>query len=137
VALSASPRQSLTTLPRRADGFVLGYRTAGSAWRHMYVLCTLADVTARGRHALRHTAGTRLSAEPHDLEATARPLGHTKLETTRIHAGGAYHMVCSSSWCWRRPFTASAGATLEASGLERMLGETRAVRARSSILVYP
>jgi len=44
VVLSASLRQSLATLPRRADGFVLGYRTAGSAWRHMYVLCTLAGV---------------------------------------------------------------------------------------------
>ncbi|HWE63461.1 MAG TPA: site-specific integrase [Chloroflexota bacterium] len=86
VALSASLRQSLATLPRRADGFVLGYRTAGSAWRHMYVLCTLADVTARGMHALRHTAGTRLYAETHDLEATARHLGHSKLETTRIYA---------------------------------------------------
>jgi len=86
VALSASLRQALATLPRRADGFVLGYRTAGSAWRHMSTLCGLADVTARGMHALRHTAGTRLYAETHDLEATARHLGHSKLETTRIYA---------------------------------------------------
>ena len=86
VALSASLRQALATLPRRADGFVLGYRTAGSAWRHMLGLCALADVTARGMHALRHTAGTRLYAETHDLEATARHLGHSKLETTRIYA---------------------------------------------------
>jgi integrase/recombinase XerC len=72
VALSASLRQALQTLERREDGYVLGYRTAG--------------VTTKGVHALRHAAGTRLYAETHDLEATARHLGHSKLETTRIYA---------------------------------------------------
>jgi integrase/recombinase XerC len=43
-------------------------------------------VTAKGGHALRHAPGTRLYAETHDLEATARHLGHSKLETTRIYA---------------------------------------------------
>ncbi|HKO25702.1 MAG TPA: hypothetical protein VJY65_13305 [Chloroflexota bacterium] len=37
-------------------------------------------------HALRHAAGTRLYAETRDLEATARHLGHSKLERTRIYA---------------------------------------------------
>jgi len=37
-------------------------------------------------YALRHSAGTRLYAETHDLEATARRLGHSKLEATRIDA---------------------------------------------------
>jgi site-specific recombinase XerD len=86
VALSASLRQALQTLARREDGNVFAYRTAASTWRHMQVLCTLAGVTAKGVHALRHAAGTRLYAETHDLEATARHLGHTKLETTRIYA---------------------------------------------------
>jgi hypothetical protein len=36
--------------------------------------------------ALRQSAGTRLYAETHDREATARHLGHTKLETTRMYA---------------------------------------------------
>ena len=42
-------------------------------------------MTPKGVHALRH-AGTRLYAETRDLEATARHLGHSKLETTRIYA---------------------------------------------------
>jgi integrase/recombinase XerC len=86
VALSASLRQALQTLARREAGYVLGYRTAGSAWRRMHGLCAAAGVTAKGVHALRHAAGTRLYVETHDLEATARHLGHTKLETTRIYA---------------------------------------------------
>ena len=86
VALSASLRQALQALARREDGGVLAYRTAGSAWRHMQLLCASAGVTAKGVHALRHAAGTRLYAETHDLEATARHLGHSKLETTRIYA---------------------------------------------------
>jgi len=86
VALSASLRQALQTLARREDGYVLPYRSTGSAWRHMQTLCAAADVTAKGVHALRHTAGTRLYAETRDLEATARHLGHSKLETTRIYA---------------------------------------------------
>ena len=52
----------------------------------MQALCRAADVTPKGVHALRHSAGTRLYAETHDLEATARHLGHSKLETTRIYA---------------------------------------------------
>jgi integrase/recombinase XerC len=52
----------------------------------MQDLCAQAGVTAKGGHALRHAAGTRLYAETHDLEATARHLGHSKLETTRIYA---------------------------------------------------
>ena len=86
VALSASLRQALQTLDRREDGYVLPYRAAGSAWRHMQALCAAADVTAKGVHSLRHAAGTRLYAETRDLEATARHLGHSKLETTRIYA---------------------------------------------------
>ena len=86
VALSATLRQALQALQRRADGYVLPYRTAGSAWRHMQALCRAAEVTPKGVHALRHAAGTRLYAETRDLEATARHLGHSKLETTCIYA---------------------------------------------------
>jgi integrase/recombinase XerC len=67
VALSATLRQALATLPRREDGYVLPYRTAASAWRHMQELCQKADVVPKGVHALRHSAGTRLYAETHDL----------------------------------------------------------------------
>jgi len=48
VALSASLRQALQALARREDGGVLAYRTAGSAWRHMQLLCASAGVTAKG-----------------------------------------------------------------------------------------
>lgn len=58
----------------------------GGAWRHLKAVCAVAGVTFRGVHALRHSAGTRVYAETHDLEATARRLGHSKLETTRIYA---------------------------------------------------
>ena len=85
VALSASLRQALQTLVRLEDGYVLAYRTAGSAWRRLQALCAAAEVTAKGVHALRHAAGTRLYAETHDLDATARHLGHSELETTRIY----------------------------------------------------
>jgi integrase/recombinase XerC len=86
VALSATLRQALAALERRADGYVLPYRTAGSAWRHLQAVCRAAGVTPKGVHALRHSTGTRLYAETRDLEATARHLGHAKLETTRIYA---------------------------------------------------
>jgi integrase/recombinase XerC len=52
----------------------------------MPALCQAAEVTPKGVHVLRHSAGTRLYAETRDLEATARHLGHSKLETTRIYA---------------------------------------------------
>jgi integrase/recombinase XerC len=86
VALSATLRQALQALERPPDGYVLPYRTPGSAWRHMQALCRVAGVMPKGVHALRHSAGTRLYAETRDLEATARHLGHAKLETTRIYA---------------------------------------------------
>jgi integrase/recombinase XerC len=58
----------------------------GHAWRRMCALCAAADVSAEGVQALRHAEGTRLYAETRELEATARHLGHSKLETTRIYA---------------------------------------------------
>ena len=75
VALSATLRQALQALERQPDGYVMPYRTPGSAWRHMQALCRAAEVTPKGVHALRHSAGTRLYAETRDLEATARHLG--------------------------------------------------------------
>jgi site-specific recombinase XerD len=56
------------------------------ALAEVQALCSAAEVTPKGVHALRHAAGTRLYAETRDLEATARHLGHRKLETTRIYA---------------------------------------------------
>ncbi len=56
------------------------------AWRHIQALCATASVASKGVHSLRHSAATRLYAETGDLETTARHLGHTKLETTRVYA---------------------------------------------------
>jgi len=86
VGMSASVKQALQGLPRRPDGFVLPYRTPKTAWEHMTKLCEVASVAPKGMHSLRHSAGTRLYAETGDLEETARHLGHTKLDTTRIYA---------------------------------------------------
>ncbi len=86
VAMSTSLKQALQTLPRNPDGYVLPYRAPQSAWRHITAVCEVAGVAPKGMHSLRHSAGTRLFAETHDLEETARHLGHVKLETTRIYA---------------------------------------------------
>ena len=86
VTMSASLKQTLQTLPRRADGYVLPYRAPQSAWRHITAVCDKAGVAPKGMHSLRHSAGTRLFAETHDLEETARHLGHARLDTTRIYA---------------------------------------------------
>jgi len=86
VGMSASLKQALQGLPRRPDGYVLPYRTPKTAWEHITALCEKAGVAPKGMHSLRHSAGTRLYAETGDLEETARHLGHTKLDTTRIYA---------------------------------------------------
>jgi len=86
VGMSASLKQALQTLPRRPDGYVLPFRAPKTAWEHVTKLCEKAGVAPKGMHSLRHSAGTRLYAEIGDLEETARHLGHTKLDTTRIYA---------------------------------------------------
>jgi len=86
VGMSASVKQAFQSLPRRPDGYVLPYRTPKTAWEHITALCEAAGVAPKGMHSLRHSAGTRLYAETGDLEETARHLGHTKLDTTRIYA---------------------------------------------------
>src|SRR5918911_1300591 len=116
VALSATLRQALAALARRAEGYVLPYRTAGSAWRHMQALCQAAEVTPKGVHPLRHAAGTRLYAETRELEATARHLGHSKLETTRIYAKWSDRQLRETIGRWYicRPLALSAAVTVNA-----------------------
>jgi len=52
----------------------------------MQRLCRRAKVTYRGLHSLRHHAGTRLYRETDNLDAVARLLGHSSLETARVYA---------------------------------------------------
>jgi len=57
-----------------------------SARKRLRVLCLRAGIPYRAVHALRHYSGTRLYRVSNDLEAVARHLGHSTLETTRIYA---------------------------------------------------
>ncbi len=83
--------KSLTTAlaaqrPEPATGLVLGLPSRFAAWRRLRVLAARAGVPARGVHALRHTAGTRLYREQRDLALVAAHLGHAGLDTARIYA---------------------------------------------------
>ncbi len=100
VGMSASVKQALQGLPRRPDGYVLPYRTPKTAWEHVTKLCKVAGVAPKGMHSLRHSAGTRLYAETGDLEETARHLGHTKLDTTRIYAKWNDHKLRETLSRW-------------------------------------
>lgn len=70
----------------RCDGFVLPFRSYSRLAKRVYRLCDCARVPRRGVHALRHYAGTKVMSQLGDLEAVARHLGHTNLETARIYA---------------------------------------------------
>ncbi len=96
VALSTSLAEALGEQKRTGERvvgiggergcYVLPYRTPISARRRLQLLCTRAGVGYLGMHSLRHSAGTRLYAETGDLDTTARHLGHTSIETSRIYA---------------------------------------------------
>lgn len=88
VALSGSLVRALRHVrPRHATGYVLPYRSDWSARHRLATLAEAAEVPYRGVHALRHACGTRLVKETHgDLEAAARLLGHSSIETTRVYA---------------------------------------------------
>jgi integrase/recombinase XerC len=49
-------------------------------------LCGRAGVEARGVHALRHSAGTRLYSATKDLKLVARHLGHASTRPTELYA---------------------------------------------------
>jgi len=54
---------------------------------------SLAVTMYRGYHALRHSAGTRLTREGASLEDVARHLGHAALETARSYAKWSDHAL--------------------------------------------
>lgn len=87
VRLSARLAAALSALrPADGAGAVLPYRSRVTAWRRLRAVAARAGVTARGVHALRHTAGTRLYRERRDLALVAAHLGHAGLDTARIYA---------------------------------------------------
>ena len=87
VVLSKGLRAALTAVPREQRGeYVLPYRTRQAAWYRIKRLAEEAGVTERGLHSLRHTAGTRLYGQTHDLLQVAAQLGHAQVETSRAYA---------------------------------------------------
>lgn len=49
-------------------------------------LCREAEVDPRRYHNLRHSCGTRLYRETHDLLTVARHLGHSTTKTSELYA---------------------------------------------------
>jgi len=87
VVLSRGLRAALTAVPREQRGeYILPYRSRQSAWYRVKRIAEEAGVAERGLHSLRHTAGTRLYAQTHDLLQVAAQLGHAHVETSRTYA---------------------------------------------------
>ncbi len=72
----------------RRSGYVLPY-SASRAYQRFGALCKRLGIEARGLHALRHTAGTRLYQQHGDLGQVQDHLRHAHIDTTRIYAQGA------------------------------------------------
>ncbi|WP_344983005.1 tyrosine-type recombinase/integrase [Deinococcus rubellus] len=68
--------------------------------KRLRVLCLRTGVPYRAVHALRHYSGTKLYRVTHDLEAVARHLGHSTLETTRIYAKWSDESLKNSVGQW-------------------------------------
>lgn len=63
-------------------------------------LCHLSGVKHRGVHALRHTCGTRIYRETHDLNDAARHLRHAQIETAAVYAKWSDQTVRSTVAGW-------------------------------------
>jgi len=98
--MSDSLREALLGLVRSTPDTRLFPWTDVAVRKRMKKLCMTCGVTYRGYHALRHTSGTRLYRMSHDLEAVARHLGHSTLETTRIYAKWSDESLRSSVGKW-------------------------------------
>lgn len=87
VAMSASLAAALAAIPPEMHGvFVLPYRTRKAAWFRLTRLTKEAGIKVSGLHRLRHSAGTRMMRETHDLQEVAELLGHSQLDTARVYA---------------------------------------------------
>jgi integrase/recombinase XerC len=85
VDLSIRLCAALEALEPAPDGRVIALSAQGirAALRR---LCLEAGVAYQGVHSLRHTAGTRIYRATRDLKATARHLGHARVETSAVYA---------------------------------------------------
>lgn len=92
VALSDRLLEALSVLRASGEtsrpGYVLPY-SASRAYQRFGALCKRLGIEARGLHALRHTAGTRLYQQHGDLGQVQDHLRHAHIDTTRIYASGA------------------------------------------------
>ena len=92
VALSDRLLEALSSLrasgETRRSGYVLPY-SASRAYQRFGALCQRLGIEARGLHALRHTAGTRLYQQHGDLGQVQDHLRHAHIDTTRIYASGS------------------------------------------------
>jgi len=79
---------------------VLPFGTTKTARVWMARLCARAGVTQRGVHAGRHHAGTRIVRGGGTLEAAARHLGHSSLDTTRVYVAWSDESLRTSVGEW-------------------------------------
>jgi site-specific recombinase XerD len=84
--MSGTLAQALGGLGPKGSDQRLFALTDAAVRKRLRRLCLRTGVTYRAVHALRHYSGTRLYRASNDLEAVARHLGHSTLETTRIYA---------------------------------------------------
>lgn len=84
--ISQTLSRVLESLSRDNEYVIASYRSTETARRHIARLCQRAGVSYKSAHALRHTAGTRLMRERRDLDAVARFLGHSQVETSRVYS---------------------------------------------------
>ena len=100
VVLSQSLLQNVTPyLQREPKTLLIGLKYQ-CAIKHLRAACTLAKVTYRGWHSMRHYSGTRLMRETGDLDRVARHLGHTDLATARIYAKWSEDSLHSTVGQW-------------------------------------
>lgn len=85
--------------PKQADQRLFPV-TDAAVRKRLRLLCLKAGVPYRAVHALRHYSGTRLYRASSDLEAVARHLGHSTLETTRIYAKWSDESLKNSVGKW-------------------------------------
>ncbi len=86
VIMSSSLAAALGAIPAEMRGeHVLPYRSRGAAWYRMKRLTDQAGIEG-GLHRLRHSAGTRMMRETHDLREVAELLGHSSVETARVYS---------------------------------------------------
>jgi integrase len=98
--MSRSLSQAVQGLPARGRDALLFSVTDMAVRKRLRVLCRQTAVTYRGYHAFRHHAGTKLYRTGGDLEAVARHLGHSSLDTTRIYAKWSDDRLKTSVGYW-------------------------------------